>query len=455
MPLFETVRREPWPVFLDSGWPLSPHGRFDIIAADPFVTLTCRGQETTVCGPQGRFSSCENPFVLLQSQVQRYCHKKAKLFFPELPLTGGAIGYFSYDLGRRLEQLPTLAHDAEHMPEMAIGLYDWVVVVDHRQRRCLLVGQGYDSRTWEQRKALESRFRQVNSPSPQPEFYLDGPIKPNMDRAAYQRAFARIQDYIHAGDCYQVNLAQRFSVPAQGDPWPLYRRLRLANAAPFSAYLATPEGIVLSTSPERFLQVIGSKVETRPIKGTCPRHSDLIVDRQRAIELQNSSKDRAENVMIVDLLRNDLGRVCRPGSIHVPRLWAVESFATVHHLVSTICGQLSPGQDAVDLLQACFPGGSVTGAPKVRAMEIIEELEPQRRGIYCGSLGYISFNGKMDMNIAIRTLVYHQNCLRFWAGGGIVADSVEAAEYQETLDKAAAILEILKTFATPTANTLP
>lgn len=452
VPLFEALRLEPWPIFLDSGWPASQAGRFDIIAADPFVTFNCQGLETRVCKRHAIFSSLENPFTLLQSELRRCSNNKPPLSFPGLPLTGGALGYFSYDLVRRLEKLPTMALDLEHMPEMAIGLYDWVIVIDHHQQRCLLVGQGYDSRTWERWENLKYHLSRVRRLPSQPEFRLSGRIESNMDREDYRQAFARIQHYIHEGDCYQVNLAQRFGVLAQGDPWPLYRRLRSLNAAPFSAYFAFPEGVVLSTSPERFLQVNGGRVETRPIKGTRPRDPDPAADRRLALELQNSSKDRAENVMIVDLLRNDLGRVCIPGSIHVPGLCALESFATVHHLVSTVRGRLAPGRDSIDLLQACFPGGSVTGAPKVRAMEIIEELEPHRRGIYCGSLGYIGFDGNMDTNIAIRTLVYNRNYLRFWAGGGIVADSVEAIEYQESLDKAAAILQTLSEYTTPASD---
>ncbi|QBQ53879.1 aminodeoxychorismate synthase component I [Nitrosococcus wardiae] len=452
VPLFEAIRLEPWPIFLDSGRPTSSSGRFDIIAADPFVTFSCRGSETTVCKRHDSFLSLENPFALLQSELHRCHNKKPPLAFPELPLAGGAMGYFSYDLGRRLEQLPTFALDAEHMPEMAVGLYDWVIVVDHHQRRCFLLGQGYDSRTWKRWEALKFHLSQARRLPPPSPFRLCGRIESNMDREDYHQAFARIQHYIREGDCYQANLAQRFEVPAQGDPWILYRRLRLRNAAPFSAYFATPEGVVLSTSPERFLLVNEGRVETRPIKGTRPRDSNPMVDHKFALELQNSPKDRAENVMIVDLLRNDLGRVCLPGSIHVPSLCAIESFATVHHLVSTVRGQLAPGRDSIDLLQACFPGGSVTGAPKVRAMEIIEELEPHRRGIYCGSLGYIGFEGNMDTNIAIRTLVYNQNSLRFWAGGGIVADSVEEAEYQETLDKAAAILQTLSEYNAPASG---
>jgi para-aminobenzoate synthetase component I len=450
-PLFEAVRDEPWPVFLDSGWPLSPHGRFDIIAADPFVTLSCRGQETTVWRRHHRtFTSSENPFTLLQAELHGYRLQETVPWVSEIPLTGGAIGYFSYDLGRRLEKLPTLALNAEELPAMAVGFYDWVLIVDHHQQRCLLVGQGHDSQTQERWETLKSRLSQATKAIPPAPFRVSGPPKSNMSPQTYRRAFHRLQHYIRQGDCYQVNLAQRFSLPAQGDPWALYRRLRIANAAPFSAYFATPSGTILSTSPERFLLLRGDRAETRPIKGTRPRAADPIVDRQLALELQQSIKDRAENVMIVDLLRNDLGRVCKPGSIHVPRLWTIESFATVHHLVSTVRGQLAPGHDALDLLRACFPGGSVTGAPKIRAMEIIEELEPHRRGIYCGSLGYIGFNGNMDLNIAIRTLIYNQGYLRFWAGGGIVADSTEAAEYQETLDKAAAILGILKEFGAST-----
>ncbi|ADJ27323.1 aminodeoxychorismate synthase component I [Nitrosococcus watsonii] len=454
-PLFEAIRQEPWAIFLDSGWPANQSGRFDILAADPFMTFSCWGSETTIRKRHESFSSFENPFTLLQSELRRYTRNTSSIF-PELPLTGGAMGYFGYDLGRRIEQLPTLALDIEGMPEMAIGLYDWVIVVDHRQQRSLLVGQGYDYRTWGRWEALQSHLSQCHdSPPSQTTFRLWEPIESNLKQKDYQQAFTSIQHYIREGDCYQVNLAQRFEALAQGDPWALYRRLRLLNAAPFSAYFTIPEGAVLSTSPERFLRTNAGGVESHPIKGTRPRNPDPIADRKLALELQNSPKDRAENVMIVDLLRNDLGRVCLPGAIHVPRLCAIESFATVHHLVSTIRGRLTPGQDSIDLLQACFPGGSVTGAPKVRAMEIIEELEPHRRGVYCGSLGYIGFDGNMDTSIAIRTLVYNQNYLRFWAGGGIVADSVAEVEYQETLDKAAAILRALGEYTTPASNSVP
>jgi para-aminobenzoate synthetase component 1 len=265
-----------------------------------------------------------------------------------------------------------------------------------------------------------------------------------MTRAEYEQAFERIRRYIVDGDCYQVNLAQRFEAQACGDPWRGYLALRHLSPAPHGAYLNLPFAQVMSVSPERFLQVRNREVETRPIKGTRPRAVDPRLDAERAQALAASAKDRAENVMIVDLLRNDLAKNCRLGSVHVPRLFAVESFAGVHHLVSTVRGELAQGRDALDLLRGCFPGGSITGAPKVRAMQIIEELERYRRGIYCGCIGYLGDDGAMDTSIAIRTLVHRAGTVRYWAGGGIVADSVAAEEYQETLDKAGCFFELVR-----------
>jgi para-aminobenzoate synthetase component 1 len=265
----------------------------------------------------------------------------------------------------------------------------------------------------------------------------------NLGPDAYRRAFARVAAYIRDGDCYQVNLARRFAAPVAGHPWTLYRRLRRHNPGAHSAYVAFPGGAVLSSSPERFLRLRDGVAETRPIKGTAPRGATPEEDARLAAGLAASAKDRAENVMIVDLLRNDLGRTCLPGSIHVPELFAVERYAAVHHLVSTVRGTLAPGEDALSLLRGCFPGGSITGAPKVRAMEIIEELEPHRRGVYCGAIGYLGVDGAMDTNIAIRTLVVSGGSVRFWSGGGIVADSDPQAELAETEHKAAALRRAL------------
>ena len=275
-------------------------------------------------------------------------------------------------------------------------------------------------------------------------FRVTSNIVSSHTRESYGRAFRRIHQYIRDGDCYQVNLAQRFSASASGDPWLAYQALRVINPAPFSAYLSTPYAQVLSSSPERFLRVHHGMVETKPIKGTRPRAGHARLDAELAEQLRLSEKDRAENVMIVDLLRNDLSKNCELGSVKVPRLFEIESYATVHHLVSTVTGTLKAGRDSIELLRGCFPGGSITGAPKLRAMQIIDEVERARRGVYCGAIGYIGFDGGMDTNIAIRTLTVSHGSVRFWAGGGIVADSQAESEYQESFDKAGALLRLMR-----------
>jgi para-aminobenzoate synthetase component 1 len=436
--LFEAIADEPWAVFLDSGRQGSDAGRWDILAARPHATLVTRGG-LTECRRGDQVSlDGSDPFELLREYLA------ARPEVSPLPFPGGAIGYFAYDLARRIERLPERATDAEHLPQMAVGLYDWAVIQDHDRQLAWLVSAERDDRTTAQWDDLVETFSAPPAPRPRQPFRVNGTVHANLTRAAYAEAFGRIQAYIAAGDCYQVNLAQRFAAPVTGDPWLAYQALRRINPAPYSAYLNLPFASVLSSSPERFLEVRGGQVQTRPIKGTRPRAGAVAEDARRVAELRASAKDRAENLMIVDLLRNDLGKVCAPGTVSVPRLFEVESYATVHHLVSTVTGRLAPGRDAVDLLRGAFPGGSITGAPKLRAMQIIEELEPHRRGIYCGAIGYLGCNGDMDTNIAIRTLVWSEARLRFWAGGGIVADSEAGAEYQECLDKAAALLRLLR-----------
>lgn len=436
--LFARIAEKPWAVFLDSGRPGITTGRYDILAAEPYLTLTTRDKITEIRHQDDVRLSPDDPFALLQEALAEPAEA-----MPDLPFCGGAIGWFSYDLGRRIERLPQPARDREQLPEMVIGLYDWAVVVDHEQRCSWLVGQGRDQRTRRLWWSLIQLFCLPSKACKRTSFQITGPTRSNLDRASYQAAFGRIKEYIQAGDCYQVNFAQRFSALAEGDGWSAYQDLRGLNAAPFSAYLRTPYAEILSSSPERFIKLTGNQVETKPIKGTRPRGDTPEGDSAMARELAASPKDQAENLMIVDLLRNDLGRVCRSGTVKVPKLFAVESYATVHHLVSTVTGELGDDQDAAGLLRACFPGGSITGAPKIRAMEIITELEPDSRGLYCGSIGYISFDGQMDSNIAIRTLVYNQGEIRCWAGGGIVHDSEVNAEYQETFDKASALLQLL------------
>ena len=439
--LFSSIADLPWAVFLDSGYPASQQGRYDIIAAEPVCTLITQGDLTTISTASETVTSSADPFALLKQQLQQFPHSAEA---GDLPFNGGAIGYFGYDLARRLEKLPVIAEAAEHIADMAVAIYSWAVVIDHQQQSSVLVVQGGDPQQWQH---LQNRFNQLPTAMPPSTFQVTSPVLANMDKAAYSTAFERIKYYLQEGDCYQVNLAQRFAAECSGNPWLAYLCLRELNAAPFSAYLNLPEVQVLSSSPERFLKLRAGLVETKPIKGTLPRKRDAREDQQQIQLLQNSPKDRAENLMIVDLLRNDLGKACTHGSVRVPKLFAVETYTTVHHLGSTVTGELAANQHAADLLKSCFPGGSITGAPKIRAMEVIEELEPHRRGVYCGAIGYIGFDGNMDTNIAIRTLVHSQGSIRFWAGGGIVNDSEVDAEYQECFDKAAAMLAVLKHFS--------
>lgn len=436
--IFEAVADLPWAALLDSGAHHLDQSRYDIIVAEPYATLVTRGKLTEVRGTTTELSRAD-PLELLRRELATESELQC-----DLPFTGGAIGYFSYDLARRYMALPSHALDSEGMPEMCIGIYDWAVVVDHLERRSWIAGQGRDPRTrrdWEQWVA---RFSQPASERARIPLRVTAPLASNLSRAEYAARFHRVLDYIHAGDCYQVNMAQRFAAPATGDPWLAYQALRIMHPAPYAAYLNTPHGTVMSASPERFLQVVSGCVETKPIKGTVARAGHPRLDAERIAQLQASAKDRAENVMIVDLLRNDLSKSCALGSVNVLRLFEVETYATVHHLVSTVRGKLRTGCDAIDLLRGCFPGGSVTGAPKLRAMQIIEELEPHRRGVYCGAIGYIGRDGNMDLNIAIRTLVYAGGVVRVCAGGGIVADSQLEGEYQETFDKVAAMLKLLQ-----------
>ncbi|MCP3661747.1 MAG: aminodeoxychorismate synthase component I [Gammaproteobacteria bacterium] len=436
--LFEALANDSWAAFLDSGYPYSRQGRYDILTADPDTVLITRGQRTEIREARGTRFSTKDPFQLLRELLG-----PVNQGVEGIPFCGGAVGYFGYDLGRRLERMPSVADDIENLPEMAVGIHDWALVVDHCEKRSWMVGRN-PARIKKYHRLL-LRFLIQNSTMRHSEQYrVLGAVCSNMSHAEYLASIAKIKHYIREGDCYQVNFAQRFAVAADGDPWWAYKGLRQLNAAPFGAYLSTPYCKVMSTSPERFLQVHEGRVETKPIKGTGPRGKDPIEDLMLAQALRNSSKDQAENLMIVDLLRNDLGKVCSIGSIKVPELFKLESYARVHHLVSRVCGRLSDDQDAISLLRACFPGGSITGAPKLRAMEIIEELEPHRRGIYCGAIGYIGFSGDMDTNIAIRTMVHSEGVTRLWAGGGIVADSNPESEYRETYHKASALLDLLQ-----------
>ena len=422
---FAAIADLPWAAWLDSG----SMGRYDILTAAPQRTIVLNGQD-----------DCGDPFALLRTEIGAQA-----VPVDGVPFAGGALGYWSYDLARRTVNLPNAAQDAEHLPDMAVGLYDWALVLDHQRKTANLVSHRRYAETDVLLPKILQRL-QRGAILPAANFHVHGCIASNFTRESYRVAFDAVQNYLLAGDCYQVNLAQRFAAQASGDAFGAYLELRRMSPAPYSAFLNLPQAQILCASPERFLSVRSGRVETKPIKGTRPRGGDAESDRQLADELRHHPKDRAENLMIVDLLRNDLGKSCAPGSVRVPRLFEVESYANVHHLVSTIEGELAEGRGALDLLRDCFPGGSVTGAPKQRAMQIIEQLEPHRRGVYCGAIGYVGFDGNMDTNIAIRTLVFSEGEIRCWAGGGLVADSQCEAEYQETLDKASAMLALLRKF---------
>lgn len=438
-------------MFLDSALPDPKLGRYSFLAADPFDFWQRRPEDTDSLGELGqrlsRFRSTPIPGLP--------------------PFQGGAAGVLGYELGRQLEQLPATAFDEFKMPALAIGLYDVVVAFDHVQRQAWLISQGLpetepNARRRRARQRMDeflgclsaatrgnprstesSHLSAVSVADLAPQYAVPGPkgLTSNFSEADYLAAAQRAIDYIAAGDVFQVNLSQRLLSPAQQDSVTLYLRLRERNPAPFAGYFDLGDFQVVSASPERFLQVQPDGwVETRPIKGTRPRTAHAETDRRAAEDLCRSEKDRAENVMIVDLLRNDLSRVCRPDSVEVRQLCGLETYQYVQHLVSVVRGQFADHVSPIDLIRAAFPGGSVTGAPKVRAMEIIAELERTARGPYCGSLGYLGFDGSLDLSILIRTITAGRGWWQAPVGGGIVAQSLPRDEYEETWHKAEGLL---------------
>ncbi|WP_373958407.1 aminodeoxychorismate synthase component I [Vibrio gigantis] len=437
--LFSHIENLPWAMLLRSASESHVDSRYDILVAQPIATFETIGVKTTVNVNETCEVSESDPFELLDQYQQKLL--PAIKDHPELPFVGGALGYFSYDLGRRVEALPSLAKRDISAPDMAVGLYEWAVIVDHKLKAAFLVGQNIDTHwDWLARQQSQSERTELAHQG----FGLTTPWQSNMTEQSYANKFDSVQEYLLSGDCYQINLAQRFRADYQGSEWLAYEKLEQYNSAPFSGFIRLERSAILSVSPERFLELNSGTIETKPIKGTRPRSEEPMIDDANAQDLAAAEKDQAENLMIVDLLRNDIGRVAKPGSVHVPKLFDIESFPAVHHLVSTIRAELDVQYSATDLLRACFPGGSITGAPKVRAMQIIEELEPHRRSAYCGSIGYISRNGRMDTSITIRTLVAENDTLYAWAGGGVVFDSDCASEYQETLDKLSRILPVLE-----------
>ena len=432
---FQRIRQAPGAVLLDAGHPGAERGRYDLMSAWPLAELAPASDESA------------NDFLQrLRSALQSLGHADAPAQQP-LPFVGGLIGYLSYDFGRRLGALPEQSIDDLHLQDARFGLYAWALISDHQLGRSVLMF--HPSLPNAERLRLQALFEAA--PENQcSSFRLTQPFQADIDQHRYRQAIERIQSYILAGDCYQVNFTQRFQAPCEGDPWAAYLALRQACPTPFSGFQNLGNGdAILSLSPERFIKVSEGQVETRPIKGTRRRGHDADDDQAQAQELLASRKDRAENLMIVDLLRNDLGRSCRVGSVKVPELFALESYPNVHHLVSCVTAELAPGKDALDLIAGSFPGGSITGAPKIRAMQIIDELEPTRRGLYCGSLLYLDVRGEMDSSIAIRSLLVKDGKVSCWGGGGIVADSDWQAEYQESITKVKVLLETLERLPLP------
>lgn len=441
---FERMRHLENSILLDSGKPYSEGGRFDIMSAEPLAILETDRYGIARC-PQRRHLVVDP--LQAQHELLGSLRVDAPDFPDHLPFRGGLLGFWGYEFSKLLERIPSrarteLSHELDDVPLARLGLYDWAVIQDHERQEAWLIA------TSRRRRQMLSLLTATRVTAPTKPFRLTAPFSPTWTPLEYQQAFNAVHDYIRSGDCYQINLTQRFSAACQGDSWAAYCRLRSATPAPFSAYMRWhrdgEEQAILSVSPERFIKLKGRVVTTQPIKGTRPRGTTPEEDAHNAAELMHSAKDRAENVMIVDLLRNDIGQVCTSGSVRVPYLAQCVAYENVHHLVSTVTGIMTDQHNAFDLFQACFPGGSITGAPKIRALEIIEQLEVCQRSIYCGSIGYIDTRGHMDTSIAIRTALRHEGVIHLWGGGGIVDDSIASSEYTESMTKIRHLMKALE-----------
>lgn len=428
--------------FLDSGMDHEKLGRYSFIGFDPIETIKSKNGKVTVqCnGDTKEFIS--NPFRELEKLLEKY----KSSYSCNIPFAGGAVGYLGYDLCHHLEKLPRTAVDDVDIPDMFFGIYDGIIAIDHLEKKTYAAALGVITDAQQIIDEIESAILEAdkNGVSIEMPQVKDSPvIESNFTKEDYLEALQKIKDYIRSGDIYQVNMTQRFRCKTQLQPYELYTRLRTINPAPFACYMDFDEGHILSSSPERFMQIRGKKAQTRPIKGTRPRGANAAEDEANRKELENSEKDKSELLMIVDLERNDLGKVCKTGSVKVTELFCIEEYPTVFHLVSTVEGELRDDVGALECIEASFPGGSITGAPKIRAMQVIDELEPTQRNIYTGSIGYIGFNDDADFNIVIRTILQKGEDAYFQAGGGIVWDSDKEFEYEETLHKARALVKAL------------
>ena len=444
--------------FLDSADNNEKTGRYSFIGYDPFLTVMSKDSNILTQSSKSITRKTGNPFDELRHLLNSFHLENS---FESIPFTCGAVGYFAYDLCHYIEKLPDTTIDDIEFPEMCFSFYDTIIAVDHLENRCFLlsvnINQNSQKSTAKRVDHVLKMIRDGSSTPYEEESRFNGSrikrkIISNFSKENYLRAVERAKQYINAGDIYQVNLSQRFQTQIEASPYEIYKRLRKINPASFSSYLKFDNKYVISSSPERFLSLqnrpgsggMVRKIQTMPIKGTRPRGKDEDTNKKMQEELLSSKKDDAELAMIVDLERNDLGRVCNYNTVKVTEKKKLEGHPTVYHLVATVEGELHSRYDAIDLLKATFPGGSITGAPKVRAMQIIDELEPNKRSVYTGAMGYLSFNGNMDLNIAIRTFLVKDDHIFFQVGGGIVADSNPEDEYQETLHKARALIDTLE-----------
>lgn len=447
--LFSCIKKEPYPFLLEGGMDHENLGRYSMIGWDPYLLIKAWPDRVEVKTFVGTEQSQGDPFDILEGYLKEYKRDERN----ELPFNGGAVGFFSYDLKNRLEKLPQTAAVDMNVCQMHFGFYDKVLVIDHQEKKTYAATYGVTGDSEGILDAIEKRVMELCQTDVSG---LDDEIfkamknseevhyTSNFTKPEYLEALDSIHEYIRQGDIYQANLTQRFTADLKSSPETLYRILRKVNPAPFASYIPMDEGAIVSSSPERFLKLTDGLMETRPIKGTVPRGSTQEEDEKNKAWLAASEKDRAELLMIVDLERNDLGRVAKTGSVKVTELYKIEAYPTVYHLVSTVQAHLKEDASTVDLVKATFPGGSITGAPKIRAMEIIDELEPTARNVYTGSIGYIDLNGDMDLNIVIRTFVCLDDKAYFQAGGGIVWDSDNEMEYEETFHKAIALMRSIE-----------
>lgn len=430
--------------FLDSGMDYERLGQYSFIGFDPFLVFKSKNNDIEIIKNGSIEKSKENPFERLKELLSEYSFP----YKSELPFIGGAVGFFGYDLCHHIEKLPRKAKDDVNIPDCFIGFYDGIIIIDHRNNKVFVSALGIKDKPEILINNISSIIDKNNHKKlgpPNNNKPLENIVfKSNFTKEEYIEAIKKVKNYIKSGDIYQANLTQRFHCELEETPYELYKRLRHINPAPFASFIDFGEGQIVCSSPERFLRIKDKIVETRPIKGTRPRGKNPTEDKINREELLSSEKDKAELLMIVDLERNDLGKISKTGRVKVTELFHLEEYPTVFHLVSTIIGEMKDEHDVIDVIIATFPGGSITGAPKIRAMEIIDELEPTQRNIYTGSIGYIGFNGDTDLNIVIRTILCKDGIGYFQAGGGIVWDSNEELEYQETLHKARALMKALK-----------